>query len=59
MSIRDVRLLPRGDELWVLGTGMEGEACLKARLPATAEHPRAAIELLDVNGSPKPRDLGA
>lgn len=47
MSIREVRLLPRGDELLVLGMGMEGEARLKARLPATAEHPRAAIEVLE------------
>lgn len=47
MSIREIRVLPRGNELWVLGMGTEGEACLKARLPSTAEHPRAAIELLE------------
>jgi hypothetical protein len=47
MSIREVRLLPRCNEVLVMAVGMAGETRLKARLPMAAVHPRAAIGVLE------------
>jgi len=47
MSLLQVRLLPRGREVLMLGLGWDGEVVLKARLPSTPEHPRAVITVLE------------
>jgi hypothetical protein len=47
MSLVQVRLLPRGQEVLVLGLGWNEEPVLKARLPSTPEHPRAVITVLE------------
>jgi hypothetical protein len=47
MSLLQVRLLPKGREVLILGLGWDEETVLKARLPALPEHPRAAITVLE------------
>ena len=47
MSVCNVRLLPRGREVMLLGLGYQDEPVLKARLSARPEHPRAMITLLE------------
>lgn len=47
MSLTELRLVPRGPELLILGLDWEHRPLLKARLPLEAGHPRAAITLLE------------
>jgi hypothetical protein len=47
MSLVQVRLLPKGREVLILGLGWNEEPLLKARLSSTPEHPRAVITVLE------------
>jgi len=47
MSLREIRLLPRGSEVLMLGVGMLEETVLKARMPSSPGHPRAVIDVLE------------
>ena len=47
MSLLQVRILPRGREVLILGLGWDEEPLLKARLPSLPEHPRALITVLE------------
>ncbi len=62
MSLLQVRLLPRGREVLILGLGPEEDVLLKARLSARPDHPRAAITLLEGlalwSGAPLPVVVG-
>lgn len=62
MSLLQVRLLPRGREVLMLGLGWDEEMVLKARLPSTPGHPRAVITVLEGlalwAGAPLPVALG-
>lgn len=46
-ELNAVRLVPRRDQLWMVGTGFDEEVLLKARLPLDPGHPRAVITVLE------------
>jgi hypothetical protein len=47
MSIVEVRVATAPDHLMMVGLGPDEELLLKARLPCSAEHPRAALTLFE------------
>lgn len=47
MCLREVRLLPRGSQVLMMGLGPNEEVLLKARLSAMPAHPRAVISVLE------------
>jgi len=47
MSLNEIRLFPKGQDLMILGLDWNDQPVLKARLPLSPSHPRAVITLLE------------